>query len=249
MRITEESMKQNNPHQHGPGQMTDVPVSAPRQSEPQLTEREKLKAMSRRDQLWYIWEYYKWLIIGAVIAAFMLFSIGKAVYMSTFKTALHIVTINSQTVEELSMTAVTDDFHAQAGLNRKDRVISEALFIKYGDEATDYSLSNMAKISAMASAKEIDVIIADTANIDHYATVGAFHDLETVLSPELLETFRDRLYYTEDEAGVPYAFAIDISDTDFAANCKFTQEITLLSLVSNTERMDTALALIEYALK
>lgn len=246
MRITEESMKQTNPELNGPGQMADVDAPAAKEPEVQLTEREKLKAMNTQDRFWYIWEYYKWHIISVVIAAFILFSLGKAAYMSTFTTAMHLVTINNRTSEETGMTAVTDDFHDWFGLDKKDRIISESLFIAYGDDTTEYSLANMAKISALAAARELDVIIGDTASIDHYAAVGAFQNLETALPPEILALVKDRLYYTENEAGIPYAFAIDISGTEFAENCLLYQEPPLFGLVSSSEKNEISLGLVEY---
>lgn len=247
MRITEESMKQKNTALNGPGQMTDGDTSAIYQKDrPQLSEREKLKNMNSKDKLWYIWEYYKWLIIGAVIAVFMLYSIGRVAYMNTFTTAMHLAVINSRGSEETGITAVTDDFHDWMELGKKDRIISESLFISYGDDSTEYSLANMAKISALASAKELDVMIGDTETIDHYASVGAFQNLETSLSPEILALVEDRIYYAENDAGVPYAFAIDLTGTEFTAACQLTQEPPLLGILTNSERSDVARNLIEY---
>lgn len=246
MRITEESMKQMNPELNGPGQMKDATAPDPRKDQPRLTEREKLKNMSSKDKIWYIWAYYKWFFIAAAIAIFMLGSLGKAAYMSTFKTVLHVAVVNNRTSEETAMTTVTEDFHSWLGLGKKDRIITEPLFISYNDASTEYSIANMAKVSAMASAQELDVMIGDAETIDHYATAGAFQNLEMALTPDILARVEDRLYYAEDETGAPYACAVDLSDTEFAEKCQLMQEPPLVGVIVNSERNEYAMKLIEY---
>ncbi|MGN0157978.1 MAG: hypothetical protein ACI39W_02395 [Brotaphodocola sp.] len=246
MRITEESMKQDNPELTGPGQMTDTTIPDPRTEQPKLTEREKLKDMSTQDKIWYIWAYYKWFFIAAAIAICVISSLGKAAYMSTFKTALHIAVVNNRGENETNLEMVTEDLHSWLNLGKKDRIITEPLFIGYGDDSTEYSIANMAKISAMASAQELDVMIGDVETIDHYASVGAFQDLETVLSPKVLTLVENHLYYAKDETGVSHACAVDISDTPFSEECQLMQEPPLIGVLVTSERNETSLKMIEY---
>lgn len=249
MRITEESMKQMNPELNGPGQMSDSTAPDPRKDQPQLTEREKLKNMSNKDKVWYIWAYYKWFFIAAAIAIFMIGSLGQAAYMSTFKTVMHVAVVNNRNSEETAMTTVTEDFHSWLGLGKKERIITEPLFIGLGDNSTEYSIANLAKVSAMASAGELDVMIGDVEVMDHYASVGAFQDLEAVLSPEALALVEDHLYYAADESGIQHAVAVDISGTAFADDCLLNQEPPLVSVMVTSERNEVALKLIEYIFK
>lgn len=49
-------------------------------------EKEKLKHMSWKDRIWYIWEYYKFHMLLAFIAMVILWVIGTSLYRQSFIT-------------------------------------------------------------------------------------------------------------------------------------------------------------------
>ena len=67
------------------------------------TERQKLKEMSFRDKLWYIWEYYKFHILGVLIFLGILWVIGTSIYRSTYESELYCMYINNRS-EPVSYT-------------------------------------------------------------------------------------------------------------------------------------------------
>lgn len=243
MKITEESMKRQRALENGEPVEPEVPPAAP---EPQLSEREKLKQMDRKDKLWYIWAYYKFHMAAAVFVLFVLYIIASTAYRSTFSTALHCICINSRTEAEMDFTPLEKDFAAWLGLSNKELITTETSFISYGDAATDYSYASMAKITALASAQDLDILLCDPETIDHYASLGAHLDLEADLPPELLALVSDRLYYTTGADGAAHAYAIDLSGTEFAEAIGLTQQPPLLGIISNSERIDNVLALLHY---
>lgn len=246
MKITEESMRRQKALENGELlQPEEMPV-AEIKPEPKRSEREKLKNMSRKDQLWYIWTYYKLHMLAVVIVGFLIYTVTTAAYRSTFSTALHCICINSRSESELNFTPLEQDFSTWLGLGKKDTITAETAFISYGDQATDYSYANMAKISAMVAAQDLDVLIADQESIDHYASFGGQLDLTEALPPELLTLVQDRLYETAGEDGILHAYAIDLSDTEFASACGFAQKPPLLGIINNSARIDNAVALIRY---
>lgn len=245
MRITEESMKQENPELNGPGQLADSDDLSPQAPQPKLTEREKLSHMNTKDKLWYIWAYYKWYFAGVIIAVILLAAIGNAAYQRTFDTAIHIVAVNTRSGEEDLLSDTMDTFHDAIGLGEKELVVAESMFINY-EEHSEYSMANMTKIATLAAARDLDAVIGDTTTIDFYASSGAFYDLTTLLSPEVLETVKDRLYYAVNDVGESCACAIDISGTAFAEESGLTRTTPLFGISLSSERKETSLKLLTY---
>ena len=242
MKITEESMKQQTPDAPG----TAVPQNAAPVPEPPKNEKEKLKSMSPRDRVWYIWAYYKFHIIGAIIAVALVCSLGSAFYRSTYDTVLYCIYMNSRGESEVNSAPLEQDFAAYLNLGKKELIASETSFISFDGSATEFGYASMAKITALVASRDLDIIIGDQAGIDHYASLNGFLNLEASLSPEILELAAGRLYYAKDENGAEYPCAIDISGTGFAASSNLAQNPPLLGIISNSEHISTVEALIRY---
>lgn len=210
------------------------------------TERAKLKDMSFRDKLWYIWEYYKFHILGLFIVIGIFWVIGTSIYRSTFESELYCIYINNRSDQELNTDLLTVDFHDYMGFNEKQQINTESSFISYGDDATEYSYASMAKISALVASQELDVMISDEENFKHYASLTAFSNLEELLPADVLDLVKDRLYYATDEEGNTYACGITLDGTAFAEKSNLTISPCLLGLLSNTKNTDNCIALIRY---
>lgn len=250
MKITEETMKQQNSGQSDPASQahnsdtrhgTTVSTAAPAP-----TEREKLKAMNRKDKLWYIWTYYKLHIFGVTLAVLMASAVGNVIYSNSFKTELHCMFLNNRSEHELNTAPLEQDFAAYLKLGKKQKVTTESTFISFGEEATEFSYASMAKISALLAAKELDIIIGDTESLNHYASMGGFLNLEASLSPDVLSLVQDRLYYTDGEDGSSRAYAIDLSGTAFAEDSNLALDPPLLGIIVTSTHTDNVERLIQY---
>ncbi len=243
MKITEESMKLQEIKEAG--NHADPPEQIPAPAAKQ-TEREKLRAMSPKEKHWYIWEYYKFHIIGAVIAVCVLVSLGKAFYQSSYDTVLYCFYLNSSAGSELSTAPLEQGFAEYMELGRKEQITVESGSVSFDDTASEYNYAIMAKISALVMSHELDVMIGDTASTDEYAALGAFLDLEAQLSPELLDLVRDRLYYAKGADGTEQAVAIDLSGTGFAASSNLAQDVPLLAFLGGSQHQNMLEPLIRY---
>ncbi len=239
MKITEESLKQN--EQTSPVSQTDTPVV----EEPK-SEREKLRAMSGRDRLWYIWAYYKFHMLGVLIAIGVIWGIGTAMYQKSFDTALYCVYLNNRSETELDTAPLEQDFAEYLGLGAKELISTESTYISYGEDATEFSYASMAKITALVAAKELDIIIGDRENTEHYASMNGLSDLTEELPPETLDLVREHLIYAVGSDGTEYACGISLAGTWFAEESHLAQDPPILSLISNSTHKDTVIALIHY---
>lgn len=239
MKITEESLKQKE-------QETPIPpADTPALEEPK-SEREKLRSMTGKDRLWYIWAYYKFHILGVFIAIGVIWSIGAAMYQKSFDTALYCVYLNNRSETELDTAPLEQGFAEYLGLGAKELITTESTYISYGEEATEFSYASMAKITALVASKELDIFIGDLENTEHYASMDGLVDLETELPEETLRLVRDRLIYATGADGAKHACGISLAGTWFAEESHLAQDPPVLSIVSNSTHKDNAIALIHY---
>lgn len=211
-----------------------------------MTELEKLKRMSFRDKVWYIWEYYKFHILGVIGVLLVLYVVGTSMYRSTFDTVFSCVYINNHSEQELNTDIVTKDFREHLGLNDKQLISTESMYISYGQAATEFSVASMAKISALVAAKELDIMICDQENFEHYASLDGFCDLEATLPEDVLALVEDRIVYADTESGASVPCGIDLTGTAFAEQSHIAMDPAVLGVVGNSTHIDYVSEFLRY---
>ena len=216
-------------------------------------ERQKLKNMSLKNRAWYIWEYYKIPIIGIVTAVVLLSSIGFSMYQNRFDTALSCVILNSlPTTEQPSVEKYLDqDFRLYAKLPEDEKIsVDYSMNITFEEASmSEFTYAELAKLTAMISSKELDVMIGKPEVIDHYGAMGGFLNLEECLPPDLYETVKDRLYTVQNqETGEAVFCGLLLDEEDFASKTGLSMEKPILCVMKNSTHTDTAVKLIRYML-
>ena len=214
-------------------------------------EAAKLKEMSFKDKFWYIWEYYKFPIIGVIIAVFLVGSIGSAMYNNRFDTALSCAVLNSRydsdalTVDQY----FNEGFRAFIGLDENTKIDVDYSMSPTFDESAmnEYSYAELAKHTAMISSKGLDVMIGRPDVIDHYGEMDGFLNLEEALPPDLYEQVKDYLYpVTNAETGQESFCGLRLEDTSFGEKTGLILDNPVLTVMSNSPHTDTAIQLIRY---
>ena len=214
-------------------------------------EAAKLKEMSFKDKFWYIWEYYKFPIIGVIIAVFLVGSIGSAMYNNRFDTALSCAVLNSRydsdalTVDQY----FNEGFRAFIGLDENTKIDVDYSMSPTFDESAmnEYSYAELAKLTAMISSKGLDVMIGRPDVIDHYGEMDGFLNLEEALPPDLYEQVKDYLYpVTNAESGQESFCGLRLEDTSFGEKTCLILDNPVLTVMSNSPHTDTAIQLIRY---
>lgn len=217
-------------------------------------ERKKLKNMSFKDKLWYIWEYYKIPIAAILTAVILVFSIGSAMYQNRFDTALSCVILNSHPAVEKPFAEeyLDQGFRLYAKIPDDEKIsVDYSMNITF-DEASmsEFTYGELAKLTAMISSKELDVLIGKPEIIDHYGAMGGFIDLKESLPPDLYEAVADRLYTVQNqETGQVIPCGILLEEGNFTEKTGLSMEQPILCVMSNSTHTDTAVKLIRYLLK
>lgn len=212
-------------------------------------EREKLKNMSARDRVWYIWEYYKVHIFLLFVLIFIIYLIGNIFYNKTFTNQLYYVVINNTNIPGTSFEELNQEFKDYMNYGKKDTITADgSMLIKHGDIASELDYGNMAKISAIVAISDLDIMICDQVNMDHYNQLDAFQNLEQVLPDDLWQKVKNTAYYAKNSENQEIACAIDLNYTKFPQKTGVQIEPCYLGIVSNTQHIDTIIAWLQFVL-
>lgn len=210
-------------------------------------EQAKLKKMSFRDKLWYIWEYYKiHMLIGCVIL-FFLYALGTIFYQKSFNTQLFFIVMNDRSGSEADYEGLANEFKTRMGYGKKDKVeVDSSLYISFEESTSQLDYASLAKVTAIVASKDLDVLISDSPAVEHYASNGAFLNLEEVLPADLWDMVKDDVYMAKDENGNSFPAAISLDDSYFHEKTGTQMEEAYFSLINNSTRTDTAFEFLRY---
>ena len=184
------------------------------------SELEKLKKMSTKDKMWYIFEYYKFHMIAILLFLFVLWVIGSSIYRQTFTTRLTFAIINDYSGGNSSMDPLENGLKKALGCGKKDLIeINSNLFINTDEsQSAEYTYASMAKVTALAVGGDLDIMIADAKTLEHYESQAAFADLKEFLPSDLVERAEkeDLFLYVDNGNGQSVPAAISLAPTDFA---------------------------------
>lgn len=147
-------------------------------------ERQKLKKLSWREKIEYIWAYYKWHFVGLLAICFVIYMIGTMIYDTQYNDVFSAVIINGRADGD----AIAEDFKAYCQdtekFNRYD--VNAGMELK-GNTAKDQDTLGIL-LGAIAG-KTLDVLVVPEFQMKRYVDLGALRKMEDVLTAEQIEKF------------------------------------------------------------
>ncbi len=183
-------------------------------------EKKKLSKMSFGQKIEYIFDYYKFPIIGVIISAILIVSVVNT-WLNNKPLAFYAMFLNG--TGSGAMTASEDmerEFADFAGIDDgAHNVVIDTTASFNPNVNSQFSMAENAKIAALFASHDLDAMVIDPGVFTYYALSKAFADLRTVL-PE--EEFREyeaegKLYYIDAETQRKMAEldAGDIAESDY----------------------------------
>ena len=161
-----------------PHEMTERPMGAPLKKQFRL-EMSKLQKMTFKKKAEYIWEYYRFHLMGIVGALILVVSITIGILTPSPDTVLFVAwtgftteTQRENLVYELSAAVVDESEHEQ---------VDVVLFLSGGDDPM-ITMANMQRLVAMVASGQIDVFILDSETLKNYSVTGFVQPLESILT-------------------------------------------------------------------
>lgn len=164
-------------------------------------EKKKLSRLSFGGKLQYIFDYYKFWILGAVVLIGLVWSVGSTI-LHNKPTGFYAMLLNAggQDLSGQADEAAGEAFAEAAGLDdEKQKILVDTSATFNPNDQSQFSMAQNAKIAALYQSHEIDVMVADPGVFTYYALNGSFVDLRDVLDDETLAGYEvsGQVYYID----------------------------------------------------
>lgn len=223
----------------------------------------KLKQMSWKDKIWYIFEYYKIHMLMIFLFGCLIYIIGSSIYRQTFNDVLYCAFINNYGYGDMNSEYFEDGFHEYGNFGKKDLVtIDSSMTLHYGSAAVDEngnpSLSSMTtsesdyastmKLSAMVAAKSLDVVIIDSVTMEGFSSQGMVANLETILPADVFESLSDRIFYGTNAEGETIPCGVFMGGTDLETIGNIHVQDPVFTVIANTQNPENTVLFLQYLL-
>lgn len=167
-----------------------------------IKERKKpdFSTLSQKKKFEYIWDYYKWWIIGSIVAVILLATFIRDYRENSKPTYLYVEMLNTYFGYDRS-NSLYDDFIKEAGIDlTKEHLTIGTETTLSPDNFDTTMIAFQQRLVANYAAQELDVVIGPKDIIEGPANCGNYADLEKILPKDLLDELDDMDYelYTFD---------------------------------------------------
>ncbi len=157
-------------------------------------EREQVKKRPLKERLEYFWFYYKWYVLGGILAVFVVTTLIRDIAGSR-EDALYAVVVNAYITE--NEPALAEGFAEYAGIDTSKYGVSIHSSVFINDQMDETSITSGQLITVYIAAGDLDIGIMDPTQYTKYAYSGIFQDLREYLDASFLESLSDKLYYID----------------------------------------------------
>lgn len=171
---------------------------------------------TRKDKWDYFTDYYLW---GTIAIIAVIAFVASAIYSIVTKpdVVLNGAIMNTLNFEDKArpVDELATDFEDYAKINTKEQEVTfSGNLLLTGNDAEDYEVIQAVTVPAQAGF--MDFVICPLESILNYSYGGLFVDLNTVLSPEQMETLQPYLIYMDravfQERADAFSNNLDVSE-------------------------------------
>lgn len=164
-------------------------------------EKKKLSRLSFGGKLQYIFDYYKFWILGVGVLIGLVWSVGSTI-LHNKPTGFYAMLLNAGGTDLSGQAdeAAGAAFAEAAGLDdEKQKIIVDTSATFNPNDQSQFSMAQNAKIAALYQSHDIDAMVADPGVFTYYALNGSFVDLRDVLDDETLAAYEaaGQVYYID----------------------------------------------------
>ncbi len=223
-------------------------------------EGKKLRELTFRQKLTYIWDYYKWafVVIAALIGLGA--AIAEAVGNMRIETVFQAQMLNCNLMVSEDSETVGSGFAAYIGGLEENQVVEVGCSLNiYPDMLDNYTMANQVKLMALTSAGDLDVIVIPESLFDYYLNQKLFADLTEILDEDELEQWDERLVIGEQNFGddkeedwVKGTYALDLTGTGLLERTQLysgCEEKIYAGIICNTGRTELAVKFLHYLME
>jgi len=206
-------------------------------------EIEKLREMTFKKKLEYIWEYYKLYIIGLVIFAVLLGTLINTLLNPAPDTALF-VAWNAGFVQDEQLEVLSDFLNEQIVDESKNEEVIVSLFLTGDGGDPTFTMANTQRLVAMLAAGVLDILIIDAQMLEEKSYVGFIKPLDDVLAeakrmnPSVYSRIEENITYAIYETGedeyIEKMMGINITKSPLLKRLGFFEQELYFSIAAST---------------
>lgn len=203
-------------------------------------EQKKLAPMSPKKKWEYIWTYYKWWILGAVLlVGIVITGISDAQYQKK-QVLVSGMFINTATNAE-GYAYVKEDYWTYAGADPNTRVeLTEARSIRFElEQPTEMDVNLIMSVDTMIAAGDLDYIIGDASAVKFYAQRESLLDLTEIFSEDQLAKWG----ILSTDTGV---IAVDLTGSKLQQQFGLYTQPSYIMILVNTSHREQCVDFIQY---
>ena len=212
-----------------------------------------LKSMTKKERAGYIWDYYKWFIIGGIVAIIVIVSTVRN-FLSQKDPVFEFVALNC---ENFTLTSEQfDEYLTMKGYDTSKEEVTVVNTILISDNAYTGDIDANAyastmQLAAMFAAQEVDILIGRGQAYSVHANEGALLDLREYLSDEELSSIGEDniLYCINEEDGFNYPCAIILDGNKWIDEHPFYYSPCYIGVGVRSEHQTEAIDFIKYILE
>lgn len=155
------------------------------------------KEMTNKKKLEYIWDYYKFVILGSI---FIICTLISAIYnhLTEKECLLKMIMVNGSIPYDGAIFA--DDFLIAQNFNPETQeIVVSSVGLSLTEKTYQQDYYTVQALIARLTSGSIDLLSAPSNIYSDYAKEGYFVDLNTIFSKEELSKYKDLLIYTMQE--------------------------------------------------
>lgn len=197
--------------------------------------RPNFKAMSTSQKLGYVWDYYRFHILGVILLVITVSSIIQ--HYATLKTSvLDMVFLNAHDTEEAQKPF--EPFLVRNGYdltNSEVRVTTTISFVLEEDSYQEdfYSVQTL---SALFAAGDLDIFAAPHQVYNDFASAGYVSDLRNIFSEDELNELGDMIIYTTlAETGEAFPSGLNLEGNRWLLESGYYDNGCYLAVTTNTD--------------
>lgn len=230
-----------------------------------MEKKPDLKAMTGKERLGYLWDYYKWVLILAVIAVIVVVSIVRSA-LTKKNTVLELVFANADTMTAGDdASALFTDFLTAEGFDPKKDEIVVNTGIRILDGTSMSDVYGQQALTTILGSGAADLCVMNEELFLQEASLGAFLPVQFYLSEEEMEAYADRIVWVESDpelsapiaeegedaaTGTQYARGVRLSKSSRVVTSGFYGEDgTVLGIAVTSERPELAARLVRTLLE
>lgn len=214
------------------------------------SEREKLREMTFKKKLSYLWEYYKYHALVIIAAIAFLTYVIIDIVTPDIKTMLYAAVINCP-IDAADMDEFKADLSEYLQLDPKREEINlNTNFYFTGDD--EYTMNSKQALVTYVAAREVDIIIAPESEFYTYAYNEFFAPLSDQLPSDLYSSLADYFYMSalaDDPKKDVYGLYINDTALFKKSVVNISGDPYILGIVANSTHKENTIELIRYLFK